>query len=73
MIHPRSFVFRRRAIHPIRTAQSVEIRTEGPFEIGRGGHVANGNLGNGILRPETFDPPRRQWAAETVEWAWQTD
>jgi site-specific DNA recombinase len=23
--------------------------------------------GNGILRPETFDPPRRQLKAETVE------
>jgi NAD(P)-dependent dehydrogenase (short-subunit alcohol dehydrogenase family) len=30
------------------------------FEIGRGGHVANSNLGNGILPPETFDPTRRQ-------------
>ena len=35
--------------------------------------MANSNPGNGILRPETFDPPRRQLDAETVEWAWQTD
>jgi hypothetical protein len=36
------------------------------FEIERGGHVANSNLGNGILRPETFDPgaanePQTRW------------
>jgi hypothetical protein len=28
------------------------------FEIGRGGHVANSNLGNGNLRPETFGKRR---------------
>jgi hypothetical protein len=36
------------------------------FEIERGGHVANSNLGNGILRPETFDlgaanEPQTRW------------
>jgi hypothetical protein len=36
------------------------------FEIERGGQVANSNLGNGILRPETFDPgaanePQTRW------------
>jgi hypothetical protein len=30
------------------------------FEIGRGGHVANSNLGNGILRPETFGKTRQE-------------
>jgi hypothetical protein len=30
------------------------------FEIGGGGHVANSNPGNGILRPETFDRTHRQ-------------
>jgi hypothetical protein len=29
-----------------------------PFEVGRGGHVADSNLGNGILRPETFGKKR---------------
>jgi hypothetical protein len=43
----------------IRTGSSVEVRPP-TFEIGRGGHVANSNLGNGILRPETFDRTRRQ-------------
>jgi hypothetical protein len=41
-------------------------RSNPPFEIGGRWHVANSNLGNGILRPETFDraaanePQRRQ-------------
>ena len=28
--------------------------------VGRGGHVPNSNLGNGILRPETFGHTRHQ-------------
>ena len=31
-----------------------------PFEVGRGGHVANSNLGNGNLRPETFGRTRQE-------------
>ena len=34
---------------------------QGPFEIGRGGgHVANSNLGNGNLPPETFGKTRQE-------------
>jgi hypothetical protein len=40
-----------RLIHPSRTGSSV---AELPFELGPGGQVANSNLGNGNLRPETF-------------------
>jgi hypothetical protein len=35
--------------------------------------AANGNSGNGNLRPETFDRSRRQWAAEMAEKTQQTD
>jgi hypothetical protein len=43
----------------IRTGSSVEVRTpKGPFEIGRAGHIANSNLGNGNLPPETFGKTR---------------
>jgi hypothetical protein len=44
----------------IRTRSSVEVRPP-HFEIGRGGHtVANSNLGNGNLRPETFGRTRQE-------------
>jgi hypothetical protein len=54
-------VFRRRADppHPNRL-QCRGSNTQGPFEIGRGGHVANSNLGNGLLRPETFGETRQE-------------
>jgi len=42
----------------IRSGSSVEVRPP-TFEIGRGGHVENSNLGNGILRPETFGKTRQ--------------
>jgi hypothetical protein len=70
---PLSFVFRRRADSSHPSGSSVEVRTPRPGLNQRGGHVANSNLGNEILRPETFDLTRPQWAAETVEWTWQTD
>jgi hypothetical protein len=46
---------------------SVEVRTSGPFEIGRGGYVANSNLGNENLGPETFDRSRREVPLRTAE------
>ena len=54
---------------PYRTRSSkdwaIVWALRGPRERGSGGPVANSNLGNGILRPETFDPraanePQRQ-------------
>jgi len=39
----------------------------GRFEIGRGGYVANSNLGNENLRPETFDRSRREVPLRTAE------
>ena len=45
----------------MRTGLSVEVRTpNGPLEIERGRQGPNSNLGNGILRPETFARTRRQ-------------
>jgi hypothetical protein len=41
-------------IHPSRNGSSVEVRTPKGRSKSGGGHVANCNLGNGILRPETF-------------------
>ena len=52
--------------HPNRLKVS-RFEPQGPFEIGRGGHVANSNLGNGNLRPETFGETRRERAHETAE------
>jgi hypothetical protein len=48
-------------------SQSVEILTLKVVRIGCGGHMANSNPGNGILRPETFGEMRHQWTAETAE------
>jgi hypothetical protein len=57
---------RRRADQPNLNRLKIEVRTQGRFEIGHSGHVANSNPGNGILRSETFHPrranePRRRW------------
>jgi hypothetical protein len=38
-----------------------------PFEIRRGGHVANSNLGNGNLRPETLGETRRERSPERAK------
>ena len=53
-------------IPPIRTGSRVEVRASNAIWNRRGGHAANGNLGNGILRPETStaraaNEPRRPW------------
>jgi hypothetical protein len=51
-------------IHPSRTGSSVEARTQGPFEIGRGGHIPNSNLGNGNLPPRLDRPDLRAASCE---------
>ena len=38
-----------------------------PFEIGRGGHLANSNLGNGNVRPETLGDTRRERSPERAK------
>jgi hypothetical protein len=60
-------------IHPSRTGSSLEVRTPRAFEIGRGGHVANSNLGNGILRPETFGETPRELALRIAGPPTETD
>src|ERR1700719_4705929 len=40
---------------------------QGQFEIPRGGHVANSNLGNGYLRPETLGETRRERSPERAK------
>jgi hypothetical protein len=73
-IRPCSFVFPRRTDPSI--PNRVKTRSsspQGPFEIGRGGHVANSSLGNGNLRPETFGETRRELAHVGVEESAETD
>jgi hypothetical protein len=68
MIYPCSFVFRRRADppHPNRL-KFRGSKPQGPFEIGRVGQVANSNLGNGNLRPETFGETRQELPMRITE------
>jgi hypothetical protein len=47
--------------------QVSRFEPQGPFEIGGGGYVANSNLGNEYLRPETFDRSRREVPLRTAE------
>jgi hypothetical protein len=57
-----SFAFTRGADPSIRNrAKCRGSNPHGPFEIGHGGHVANSNLGNRNLRPETFSKRRQEF------------
>jgi hypothetical protein len=58
-IRPCSFVFPRGVIHPFEPDQ-VSRFDPPTFELGAVGHVANSNLGNGNLRPETFGKTRQE-------------
>ena len=58
-IRPCSFVFPRGVIHQFEP-DHVSRFDRPTLEIGRGGHVANSNLGNGNLRPETFGMTRQE-------------
>ena len=73
MIFPRSFVFHRQGdpSHPnqLTSFELESTRRSRSDAVGR----ANSNLGNGILRPETFDLTRRQVRQETVVVGWQTN
>ena len=51
---------RKEGTHPSEPGQVSRLEPRRPVEIERGRHVPNSNLGNGILRPETFDRTRRQ-------------
>jgi hypothetical protein len=51
---------------PSEPAKVSRFEPQRPFEIGRGGHAANSNLGNGILQPETFDRMRASKHCERV-------
>src|SRR6185312_5541973 len=52
--------------------QASRFDPEWPFEIGRGGNIANSNLGNGNLRPETFGKTRQELPHVDVEGSAET-